>query len=910
MGIKIQRIAFVILTLLLVAARPASAQNSEQKDSLIRLVKGSSVQIITDENDHVYRKATKATFLHNGAYMKCDTALWNVDGKIVNAIGHVSLTQEGTVLTSDKMDYYIDESLAQFRGPVVQLKDKDENILRTKILDYNTRDSVGVFHNGASMKSNDGQIIESQEGTYDSKASLFTFRDNVNMFTDSVFVHTEALDYHSDRDEAIFKAYIDFWKEGNMLSAAGGWYRRPKDTFFFTGHVHGLTENQEVWTDSLYYYRNTNNVLMLGNAQIQDTTRNTTALANYVYYEDTIATVTMRRDAAFALVTENDNKTTDTVYFGADTIVYYTLMKCEIADGLFKDAATRLEEIEFDAVQEYRKKAAEEAKKAAEEAAAKDPRHAAEMAAKGIRNANAAQATQEEEEDEVPVIKQTTPREPTLEEKRDKIQRHFQDSLIDELCPADSIDIKVDSLMASVNALYDSLIFCRDTAIAAQHVRDSIQAVIDREKFIADSLAAIPPPDSTKVGFMMAKGNVRIYRWDMQVRCDSMRYCDLDSMARFFKEPVVWNEGNRQYTSDSLFTLMRNNRMERASLLSNAFIITQEDTLSYDQIKGAEVLAYFDSTAALQRFDALGDATALFYLLENDAFATVNKVECKMLSATFVDGVMDRVHYFQSPKNDAYPVVQMPKSDRKMKGFNWQPERRPKGREDITSLEMKPSERTAYESHPHAKFAETDRYFPGYMKKVYKELEEKEKAKKNRPKKVKEDPAALEAHKLEAGLVDVETADSLARADSLAKVDSLALKDSLAIADSLALGDSLAVADSLAMADSIAVAPKLTAAEKRALAKEKREQKKALRIAARDARWAELDARDAAKAEAEAQKALEKKREKTRKTLIAQQKEDMRDQQKLERYVMKYQKQKARKMLWKKSSKDSSATSR
>ena len=78
-----------------------------------------------------YRKVTgPARFLHNGTYLLCDTALWNVESNIIDAWGHVSILQEETVLTSDNLQYLIDEDLAQFRGTLVQLEDKDHNTLR------------------------------------------------------------------------------------------------------------------------------------------------------------------------------------------------------------------------------------------------------------------------------------------------------------------------------------------------------------------------------------------------------------------------------------------------------------------------------------------------------------------------------------------------------------------------------------------------------------------------------------------------------------------------------------------------------------------------------------------------------------------------------------------------------------
>ena len=99
-------------------------------------------------------------------------------------------------MRSDKLNYYVDRDLAEFRGSVVILTDKDNNTLKTRFLDYNTKDSVAVFRNGASMRDKDGQIIESMSGSYDSKIKTFTFSEDVNMYTDSVFVKTTWSSYN------------------------------------------------------------------------------------------------------------------------------------------------------------------------------------------------------------------------------------------------------------------------------------------------------------------------------------------------------------------------------------------------------------------------------------------------------------------------------------------------------------------------------------------------------------------------------------------------------------------------------------------------------------------------------------------------------------------------------------------
>ena len=849
MGGKDKKVGYLLLAASLAAAlfSASARQQPAQKGDMVRLIKAKSVQIITHEDDKAFRKAVDATFLHNDTYLICDTALWRVSDNIINAKGHVKLMQEGTVLTSETLDYYVDKDLAEFRGSVVQLVDKENNILRTRYLDYNTKDSVAVFANGAAMKDKDGQIIESQDGTYDSKAHLFTFSNNVNMFTDSVFIKTSSLQYRTDIERATFDSYIDFWKDDNMLSASRGWYNRRREIFFFTDNVHATSKNQETWSDTLYYYRSVGNVELMGNVQMQDSSHHTSAVAKYLFYEDTLAKVTMINEAAVAIADEESDYK-DTLYFGADTIIYYTVKMCDIPAREIKEAETRLSEIMSDAVGTYRKKAAEEAARKAEEAAKKkEATKAGRGGFIGGKEPGAGKAPADEPgEPEEPVA----PKAPEAAPK---------DDLIDE---ADSLATPLDS--------------------AALALRDSLAR--------ADSLAAIPPPDTTKVGFAIALRNVKIYRQDMQVRCDSLRYTDLDSIARFYINPIVWNEGRRQYYSDSLNVLIRNRAVERASLMSNAMIVTQEDTLLYDQIKGAEVMAFFDSTAALSRFDAIGGSTAIFYLEENGTLSTVNKVESKMLSGTFVDGTIDRIHYFDSPKNDAYPVVQFPQADRYLKGFKWEPQLKPTGKLSITTLTVRNSERARYAKHPRAKFRETDIYFPGYMKSVYAAIDESHKPHPKKPADTKTDKeiAALDR--------ELAAADSLALKDSLAQKDSLAAIDTLALRDSLRAGlDSLALRDSLAVRDSLSAGPqqppKKTFKQKFNEWRQKNAARRQARAEARETRWAILDARDAAKAEEQALKAEQKARDKKRKELAAAEAEAKKDQEILNKYI-EYYKQK------------------
>ena len=809
----------ILCAVLLLSVLPLSAQLDGQRDSLVRLLNARYLEQV-ETDGRMARKAIDATFLHNGTYLSCDTALWHVEDKIINCFGNVQLMQGESVLTSEKLDYLINENLAQFRGSVVQLRNKQDNILRTRILDYNTQDSLAVFHGGASMLGEDGQIIESDDGTYSNALNFFTFTGNVNMFTDSVFVRTERLEYDSDTNRADFLADIDFWKDENMLSAGGGWYERSGELFFFRDRVHGLGTTQESWSDSLYYYRGPNDVVMLGNVQVQDQSRKVAAMGDRLEYVDSLARVTLQDRASSALWEEKEDGQRDTTYLGATRFVYHTQKRCDIPEEEVKTADGRLEDMLGDPVAEYRRRAAKQAADAAAEALKNDPLAANRRVPPGggtaAPQAGKAGAARNEEAPEPP-----------------------EDPLPEDgpAAPADSLAVPV-----------------------------------------ADSLA-VALPDTSKIGFLLATGDVRIFRKDMQVRCDSLRYSDLDSIARLYKDPYVWNEGNRQYNADSLFVLIRNNKMDRANLLSNAFIHVEEKDGYYDQIKSTDVIAYFNDATELERFDALGGVNALFYLEENDAIATVNKVETSMMMATFKNGEVQRVYNFDKPKNDAYPVVQLPKSDQKLRGFNWNPDLRPKDKFDVTSMVVKDSERDAYEARPKTEFSQTDLYFPGHMKEVYASLEAaKEKA---RTKKAAEEAPAGPA----------------AAPDTLRPPvpDSLAVPglDSLAVAgrDSLALdGVDGSVRDSTAIAG-----PSGESADPAGSTyMSERELKRAMRIARRDARWAELDARDAAKADRKQARKEERKARREARRAAREAKQAAIDAAKLQKYIDRYTQQKER----------------
>ena len=852
-------LAYLFLTALFLASPAVSGWTQERKDSLVTLVSAKSAQLI-ERNGESFRKVTgPARFLHNNTYLLCDSAMWNVTTNIIDAIGHVQIIQDRTRLSSGSLQYVVDDDLAKFRGGLVQLEDKDKNTLHTRYLDYNTKDSVAIFQNGASMRDKDGQIIESLYGSYDSKASLFVFNDQVNMYMDTTFVKTSRLEYRSDLNTAYFGYGTDMWQDDNMLSANDGWYDRDKELFFFRRNVHLLTKDQETWSDTLYYHRKVNDVELLGKVEVMDTTRNVFALAGRLEYTDSLSRVKMTVTPAVMSIDE-DQKTAkkDTVWFGADTILYRGI-KRHLVDSLWVvDANKRLKDLEGDPVTEYRRKAAEAAAKAAAEAEKNNPNAQAgrDRGPGGAPGGAAKTSGASKPAESLPASPGGDPGQPA--------------DTTSKLPPP------------------------------------------------TDTLAATPPAvDTSQLSFIWATSRVKLFRRDMQMSCDSLVYYDIDSLVRLYRDPLVFSDGNRQYAADSIYLVIKDRKADRARLMSNAFITTQEDTVCYDQIKGAEMMAYFDTTRTLRRFDALGGATALFFLTENDALATVNKVESKMLYALFDKGNLDKIYYFDNAKNDAYPVVQLPAEERYMKGFRWEPERKPKGGFDITPLVPRKSQRTSYLARPHAQFKETNVYFPGHINKIYKDISYRDSMAVIKARQPKEKPVAPAPRDTVATAPTDTTATppALSVADEALRnaLDSLGTRpplDSLTtqpVLDSLTTNPveenvdeedappvenaSVTDSDSQAPVQNPAVQQKEAEKARKAAEKAAREAEKARiaaeKKAAKEAKRAEQDRKYQEKQEAKRQKELEKERKKKLRALKKLEKKAQKERRIFERYLEK-----------------------
>ncbi|SIO25086.1 OstA-like protein [Algoriphagus halophilus] len=180
--------------------------------------------------------------------------------------------------------------------------------------------------------------------------------------------------------------------------------------------------------------------------------------------------------------------------------------------------------------------------------------------------------------------------------------------------------------------------------------------------------------DSAK--FLLAFNSVNIVKQDLSGKADSLVYNYNDSSIQLFNDPVMWNQKS-QISSDSMTFYIVNENLDRVYLKDNAFIITQDTILNFNQMKGRKMMGYF-SEGQISKMDIDGNGESLYFVLEADtASQGINMTKSATIKLGFNEGAIQRVNYGIKPDGRFIPFQNLDEDNSKLSGFNWRFEERP-----------------------------------------------------------------------------------------------------------------------------------------------------------------------------------------------------------------------------------------
>ncbi|NNC84891.1 MAG: LPS export ABC transporter periplasmic protein LptC [Bacteroidia bacterium] len=185
----------------------------------------------------------------------------------------------------------------------------------------------------------------------------------------------------------------------------------------------------------------------------------------------------------------------------------------------------------------------------------------------------------------------------------------------------------------------------------------------------ADTLLSVTD-SATGVRDYYAYYSVKLFKSDMQGVCDSLAYVSSDSVIIFHGDPILWSTTN-QLTADSMKLHLRDSKLDALDMYGSSFIISQEDSIRFNQIKGRTMNGFFKDSK-LYKVDVDGNGQTIYYARNSkDELIGVNRADCSSLTIFVKDNEVEKLLMYTQPESTFYPILELPPSQLKLKDFKW-----------------------------------------------------------------------------------------------------------------------------------------------------------------------------------------------------------------------------------------------
>lgn len=227
---------------------------------------------------------------------------------------------------------------------------------------------------------------------------------------------------------------------------------------------------------------------------------------------------------------------------------------------------------------------------------------------------------------------------------------------------------------AEVFRLKDSLVITRKPMISVKVEKDS--TYIHGKKIIVTG--------KENERFTRIYPKVKMFKIDMQGKCDSLVMSEKTGLTELLKKPVLWAQGN-QMTGDKIHLISNTvtEKMDSLKVLGNGFLV-QKDSAGFSQLKGKNMYGKFKNNE-LKTLDVVGNSEVVFYI-RNDKkeLVGITKMQSnKNIFITFLNKKIQTIDFIKKPSGKTYPPSKFDKKEALLTGFIWREEERPLTKEEI-----------------------------------------------------------------------------------------------------------------------------------------------------------------------------------------------------------------------------------
>lgn len=221
----------------------------------------------------------------------------------------------------------------------------------------------------------------------------------------------------------------------------------------------------------------------------------------------------------------------------------------------------------------------------------------------------------------------------------------------------------------------------KDSAIV--YGRPVLTQVFDEDSLFmrADTFKVYGSSENQRTLF--AYYGVKIFKSDLQGKCDSIAYSMTDSTIEMHGDPVLWSEQN-QLTADFVEIRTAKSKIHSIFMTPNAFIISEVDSIRYNQIKGKEMTGYFKDSK-LRKIEVRGNGQTTYYGQdEEEKYIGVNVAESSDIDILLQDQAIHSITFINKPVATMHPIGSLdPITELRYPGFQWLIDLKPKSKKDI-----------------------------------------------------------------------------------------------------------------------------------------------------------------------------------------------------------------------------------
>ncbi len=251
------------------------------------------------------------------------------------------------------------------------------------------------------------------------------------------------------------------------------------------------------------------------------------------------------------------------------------------------------------------------------------------------------------------------------------------DALMTQIYEKDTLYLHADTL----KAIGDSKKVKKDSKTATTEKSQPPKRKIKEIKIVGTDTTIIYENIKTEKQQLFAYHKVKFYKNDLQGKCDSLFYNTTDSAMRMYGQPVLWSDEN-QLTSDSIKVITGSKSIRSIELKGAAFIVSKEDSLRFNQIRGKMMTGYFQKNK-LYLVNVQGNGQTLYFAKEKNELKAVNRADCSDLRVYLKNNKVDKITFITKPDATLFPLDKVDIKELKLKDFKWKENDRPNSAKEI-----------------------------------------------------------------------------------------------------------------------------------------------------------------------------------------------------------------------------------